>query len=232
MHRQTSADAVTVSWQEHAPGPHAEVGARVSSHRALQMVAPEQPAVDEAGRAVHQQRASDQTGCEFDLRGQHGTVRGGEQGSGGRDRDRQRTACHVVVATLHTSSAAQTVQRYLKLIPSDRMENAMLSFADSFRGILCQRLLFDESRGKRFPIHELLLPYDSVCGMIRRGEFKNLEQELEAGFTRGMLSFERCLNNRMGDGWKPTQPKKSGYAEHEVYDYLQRENLTSIYAIS
>lgn len=137
---------------------------------------------------------------------------------------------HVVVATLHTSSAAQTVQRYLKLIPSDRMENAMLSFADSIRGILCQRLLFDENRGKRFPIHELLLPYDSVCGMIRRGEFKNLDQELEAGFTRGMVSFERCLNMRMSDGWKPSTARKTGYTEHEVYDFLSKEQLTSIYA--
>ncbi|HYF37350.1 MAG TPA: ATPase, T2SS/T4P/T4SS family, partial [Prosthecobacter sp.] len=136
---------------------------------------------------------------------------------------------HVVVATLHTSSAAQTVQRYLKLIPSDRMDNAMLSFADSFRGILCQRLLFDETRSKRFPIHELLLPYDSVCGMIRRGEFKNLEQELEAGFTRGMLSFDRCMQMRQADGWKPTTSRKTGYSEHEVYDYLTRENLTSVY---
>ena len=111
------------------------------------------------------------------------------------------------------------------------MENAMLSFADSIRGILCQRLMFDETRGKRFPIHELLLPYDSVCGMIRRGEFKNLEQELEAGFTRGMMSFERCLGMRVADGWKPTAVRKTGYAEHEVYDFLSRENLTSIYAV-
>ncbi len=78
---------------------------------------------------------------------------------------------HVVVATLHTSSAAQTVQRYLKLIPVERLETAMLSFADCFRGILCQRLLLDDQKGKRFAIHELLLPYDSVCGCIRRGEF-------------------------------------------------------------
>jgi twitching motility protein PilT len=137
---------------------------------------------------------------------------------------------HVVVATLHTSSAAQTVQRYLKLIPSDRLENAMLSFADSMRAILCQRLLLDENKGKRFPIHELLLPYDSVCGMIRRGEFKNLEHELEAGFTRGMMSFERCLNLKMQDGWRPARAKQSGYTEHEVYDYLSKENLTHIYA--
>ena len=137
---------------------------------------------------------------------------------------------HVVVATLHTSSAAQTVQRYLKLIPSDRMENAMLSFADSFRAILCQRLLMDETKGKRFPIHEMLLPYDSVCGMIRRGEFKNLEHELEAGFTRGMMSFERCLNMKMADGWKPVKARATGFTEHEVYDFLSKEQLTSVYA--
>ncbi|MDB6137903.1 MAG: Twitching motility protein PilT [Verrucomicrobiaceae bacterium] len=137
---------------------------------------------------------------------------------------------HVVVATLHTSSAAQTVQRYLKLIPSDRMENAMLSFADSFRAILCQRLMMDETKGKRFPIHEMLLPYDSVCGMIRRGEFKNLEHELEAGFTRGMMSFERCLNMKIADGWKPSKARATGFTEHEVYDYLSKEQLTSVYA--
>lgn len=138
---------------------------------------------------------------------------------------------HVVVATLHTSSAAQTVQRYLKLIPSERIENATHSFADCFRGILCQRLLFDEAKGKRFPIHELLLPHDSVCGLIRRSEFKNLEQELEAGFTRGMMSFDRCLQNRVSDGWKPTTTRQTGYQEHEVYDFLSKENLTSVYVV-
>lgn len=137
---------------------------------------------------------------------------------------------HVVVATLHTSSAAQTVQRYLKLVPTERLENAMLSFADCFRGILCQRLLLDEQKGKRFAIHELLLPYDSVCGIIRRGEFKKLEHELEAGMTRGMLSFDRSLQQKEYEGWKPAFNRPTGFAEHEVYDYLQKEQLISNYA--
>ncbi len=134
---------------------------------------------------------------------------------------------HVVVATLHTSSAAQTVQRYLKLIPSDRIENAMLSFADSFRAILCQRLLLDEAKGRRFAIHELLLPYDSVCGTIRRGEFKKLDHELEAGMTRGMQSFERSLQQREYEGYKPAFNRTTGFAEHELYDFFQKEQLTA-----
>jgi len=133
---------------------------------------------------------------------------------------------HVVVATLHTSSAAQTVQRFLKLIPVERVETAMLSFADSLRAILCQRLLLDESKGKRFPIHELLLQYDSVCAMIRRGEFKKLDQELEVGQSKGMFSFEHSLEERQLQGWRlPAGSRVTGFSAHEVRDYLERESI-------
>ncbi len=133
---------------------------------------------------------------------------------------------HVVVATLHTSSAAQTVQRFLKLVPAERVENAILSFADSMRAILCQRLLLDETKGKRFPVHELLLQYDSVCAMIRRGEFKKLDQELEVGQSKGMYNFERSIEQRQFEGWRPSGLVfNSGYSDHEVLEYLEREEL-------
>ena len=137
---------------------------------------------------------------------------------------------HVVVATLHTATAAQTVQRFLKLVPVERVENHMMSFADSFKAILCQRLLLDEGKGRRFPIHELLLPYDSVCGIIRRGEFKNLEHELETGLTRGMMNFGHSLQMREYEGWKPSVNRTSGFSDNEVYDFMQREQLLSAYA--
>ncbi len=133
---------------------------------------------------------------------------------------------HVVVATMHTSSAAQTVQRFLKLVPAERIENATLSFADSLRAILCQRLLLDESKAKRFPIHEILLQYDSVCALIRRGEFKKLDQELEVGRAKGMYNFDTSLEMRMAEGWicKAALARPS-YTEHAVREYLEQENL-------
>lgn len=130
---------------------------------------------------------------------------------------------HVVVATMHTSSAAQTVQRFLKLIPSDRMENAMHSFADSMRMILCQRLLFDKTRDRRFPVHEVLFPYDSVTGMIRRGDFKRLEHELETGTTKGMQNFDHSIKQREFEGWIPSVKRKTGFSEHEVAEFLYEE---------
>ncbi|MEM7600400.1 MAG: ATPase, T2SS/T4P/T4SS family [Verrucomicrobiota bacterium] len=133
---------------------------------------------------------------------------------------------HVVVATLHTSSAAQTVQRYLKLIPVERLESAMMSFADSLRAIMCQKLLRDDEQGRRFPVHELLLQYDSVAALIRRGEFKKLDQELEVGQSRGMQNFEHSLNQRVYEGFQPSGSRhRTGYASHEVSEFLEREDL-------
>lgn len=130
---------------------------------------------------------------------------------------------HAVVATLHTSSAAQTVQRFLKLIPSDRVDAAQATLADSLRLILCQRLLLDESRGKRFPIHEVLLQYDGVVNIIRRGEFKKLDQELETGWKRGMNNFDKSIAEREEEGFRSTTPKPTGFSAEEVREYLEKE---------
>lgn len=132
---------------------------------------------------------------------------------------------HVVVATLHTSSAAQTVQRFLKLIPSERAENAQATLADTLRLILCQRLLFDATRDKRFPIHEVLLQYDGVVNIIRRGDFKKLDQELETGWKRGMNNFDKSIELREADGFHSSRPQPTGFSAEEVQDYLESERL-------
>ncbi len=132
---------------------------------------------------------------------------------------------HVVIATMHTSSAAQTVQRYLKMVPSERLENAMLSFADSMKMILCQQLLFDEKKKRRFPIHEIMFPYDSVTGMIRRGDFKRLDHELETGTSKGMMNFEHSIRARQIEGFTPSKETQTGYSEYEVAEYLHKQQV-------
>jgi twitching motility protein PilT len=127
---------------------------------------------------------------------------------------------HVVVATLHTSGAAQTVQRFLKLVPSDRLETAQASLADTLRAILCQRLLFDDIRQRRFAIHELLLQYDSTTNLIRRGEYKKLDQELETGWKKGMISWERSIDMRGAEGWNVPNIEKTGFTQDEVEAYM------------
>lgn len=131
---------------------------------------------------------------------------------------------HAVVATLHTSSASQTVSRFLKLIPSDRVETAQATLADCLRLILCQRLMLDQDKGKRFPIHEVLLQYDSVVNIIRRGEFKKLDQELETGWKRGMNNFEKSVELREAEGFRSSVPQATGFSREEVESYLEKQD--------
>ncbi len=129
---------------------------------------------------------------------------------------------HVVVATLHTNSAAQTVSRFLKLIPAERADSAQETLADICRMILCQRLLADPVQNKRFAIHELLLQYDSVSNLIRLGQFKKLDQEIETGWKRGLLSWQRSLEQRVAEGYHPpvAATEQTGYTQSEVDEYL------------
>lgn len=136
---------------------------------------------------------------------------------------------HVVVATLHTSSAAQTVQRFLKLIPSERLESSQASLADSLRLIMCQRLLLDDKQRKRFPVHEVLLQYDGVINIIRRGDFKKLDQELETGWKRGMFNFQKSFELREHEGYvSSTKVIASGFGWEESAEYLNRQEEISV----
>ena len=136
---------------------------------------------------------------------------------------------HVVVATLHTSSASQTVQRFLKLIPSERLDSSQASLADCLKLIMCQRLMVDDKQGKRFPIHEVLLQYDGVVNIIRRGDFKKLDAELETGFKRGMFNFEKSLQIREAEGFvSATKVVSSGFGEEEVESYLAKQEEIAV----
>ncbi len=137
---------------------------------------------------------------------------------------------HVVVATLHTSSASQTVQRFLKLIPNERLESSQASLADCLRLIMCQRLLLDERKRKRFPVHEVLLQYDGVINIIRRGDFKKLDQELETGWKRGMFDFQKSLDLRETEGFSAAVAAASrDFSWEETKDYLDKQEEISLH---
>lgn len=135
---------------------------------------------------------------------------------------------HVVVATLHTSTAAQTIQRFLKLIPSERLESSQETLADCLRLVLCQRLLLDDQQNKRFPVHEVLLQYDGVVNIIRRGDFKKLDQELETGWKRGMNNFDKSIELRGEEGFRAASGAfTTGFSADEVSEYLENQDEIS-----
>src|SRR5262249_46005027 len=112
--------------------------------------------------------------------------------------------------------------------PSDRADNAQATLADTLRLILCQRLLFDSRQNRRFPIHEVLLQYDGVVNIIRRGDFKKLDQELETGWKRGMNNFDKSIELQESEGFYSSSPRPTGFSSEEVKDYLAAEQTAAV----
>jgi twitching motility protein PilT len=98
---------------------------------------------------------------------------------------------HLVLATVHSGSCAEALQRVVLAFPSDIQNNIAAQLADCLVGVVCQRLRFRSDLNLRVPECEILRPTSSVKTFIRNRDFFKLPQALETGAEHGMWTFER-----------------------------------------
>jgi twitching motility protein PilT len=98
---------------------------------------------------------------------------------------------HLVLATVHSGSCAEALQRVVLAFPSEIQNNIAAQLADCLVGVVCQRLRYRPDLSLRVPECEILRPTSSVKTFIRNRDFFKLQQALETGAEHGMWSFER-----------------------------------------
>lgn len=98
---------------------------------------------------------------------------------------------HLVLATVHSGSCAEALQRIVLAFPSEIQSNIAAQLADCLVGVVCQRLRFRPELNLRVPECEILRSSSSVKAFIRNRDFFKLPQALEIGAEQGMWSFER-----------------------------------------
>ena len=101
---------------------------------------------------------------------------------------------HLVFATLHTNSAAQTVHRIVDSFPSDQQTQVRAQLSGSLLGIVSQRLV-PRLRGGLIPATEIMLSTPAVSNLIRENKIHELPLVIETSAEMGMLSLNRCLSN-------------------------------------
>ena len=106
---------------------------------------------------------------------------------------------HLVLGTLHTSSAAKTVERIVDVFPSDQQEQARLQVSTSLEGILSQTLCRN-TRGKRSLAYELMINTPAIGNLIREKKISEIYSQLQMGSQYGMNTLEQCLNNLYNEG--------------------------------
>ena len=106
---------------------------------------------------------------------------------------------HLVLGTLHTASAAKTVERIVDVFPGDQQEQARLQVSTSLLGIMSQTLC-KNTAGKRSLAYELLINTPAISNLIRERKISQIYSQLQTGNKDGMNTLEQCLQSLMEEG--------------------------------
>ena len=104
----------------------------------------------------------------------------------------------LVFGTLHTNSAAKTIDRIVNVFPSGEQEGVRQVIGDTMRGILAQQLLPKEGGG-RVAALEILFGSPQIGAMIREGKIGQITSAIQTGVKTGMVSMDQSLLRLFGE---------------------------------
>ena len=107
---------------------------------------------------------------------------------------------HLVLTTLHTLDAAQSINRILDLYPLEERENVRKSLATSLRAIVCQRLPPRAAGKGVVPAVEIMVNTPIVAKLLYENKLDKLEQAIAGGKEDGMMSFNQSLLGLVNEG--------------------------------
>ena len=107
---------------------------------------------------------------------------------------------HLVLATLHTQSATQTVDRIIDIFPPHQQLQIRAQLAASLQGVVTQALAPRADGSGRVAISEILTATPAIRSLIREGKSHQIPSFMQAGGNDGMLSFDQHLAERVREG--------------------------------
>lgn len=99
---------------------------------------------------------------------------------------------HLVLSTLHTNNASQTIDRIIDSFPAGQQDQIRTQLASSLLGIFSQRLV-PRISGGRVVAYELLINNNAVANLIREKRTHEIDMVIETGSENGMVDMNRSL---------------------------------------
>ena len=106
----------------------------------------------------------------------------------------------LVMGTLHTNGAAQTVDRIINSFPADKQSHIRTMISTSLRGVVSQQLLPTKQKAGRVAALEVLINTPAVSNLIRQGKLDQLETAMQAGGKQGMRTMDNALMDLVNQG--------------------------------
>ena len=106
---------------------------------------------------------------------------------------------HLVFGTLHTSSAAKTIDRIIDVFPGEEKQLVRSMLSESLRAVIAQTLL-KKIAGGRIAAHEILVATSAVKNLIREDKIAQIYSSIQTGAQYGMQTLNQCLQKLVSQG--------------------------------
>jgi twitching motility protein PilT len=106
---------------------------------------------------------------------------------------------HLVFGTLHTTSAAKTMDRIIDVFPAAEKEMVRSMISESIRAVISQTLL-KKKGGGRVAAHEILVGTPAVRNLIRENKVAQMYSAIQTGSKDGMQTLDQCLKDLVRRG--------------------------------
>ena len=101
---------------------------------------------------------------------------------------------HLVFATLHTTSAAKTIDRIVDVFPAAEKDMVRAMLSESLRAVIAQTLL-KKVNGGRVAAHEIMIATPAIRNLIRENKIAQMYSSIQTGQAKGMQTLDQCLIN-------------------------------------
>ena len=106
---------------------------------------------------------------------------------------------HLVFGTLHTSSAAKTIDRVIDVFPASEKSMIRAMLSESLQAVISQTLL-PRKTGGRVAAHEIMLGTPAIRNLIRENKVAQMYSSIQTGASEGMITLDQSLKNLIAKG--------------------------------
>ncbi|MCS7198955.1 MAG: type IV pilus twitching motility protein PilT [Caldimicrobium sp.] len=107
---------------------------------------------------------------------------------------------HLVLSTLHTISAAQTINRIIDVFPADEQAQIRTTLSEALRAVISQTMFKRIDRPGRVVATEILIATPAVRNLIREGKIHQIPSMIQTGKKFGMMSLDDCIMDYLKKG--------------------------------
>ncbi|HEU4846025.1 MAG TPA: type IV pilus twitching motility protein PilT [Burkholderiaceae bacterium] len=102
---------------------------------------------------------------------------------------------HLVFGTLHTSSAAKTIDRIVDVFPADEKEMVRAMLSESLQAVISQTLLKTKDGSGRVAAHEIMVATPAIRNLIREAKIAQMYSAIQTGSNVGMQTLDQTLTD-------------------------------------